>query len=98
MTKLISADQFRTELRADRTPSGGVYRVSADALIPVEGAERTLRFCFSDNSVDRMGDTIDAAGWDLTDFNRNPVALWAHDSSAPPIGGAVSVRPGPFLV
>lgn len=91
MTKLISADQFRTELRADRTPSGGVYRVSTEALVSVEGAERTLRFCFSDNSVDRMGDTIDAAGWDLTDFNRNPVALWAHDSSAPPIGGARNV-------
>jgi HK97 family phage prohead protease len=91
MTTLISADQFRKELRARRPPSGGVYRVSTEGLVPVDGAERTLRFCFSDNSVDRMGDTIDAAGWDLTDFNRNPVALWAHDSSAPPIGGARNV-------
>jgi HK97 family phage prohead protease len=38
-----------------------------------------------------MNDTIVAAGWDLTDFLANPVALWAHDSSAPPIGGARNV-------
>ncbi len=88
MTKLISADQFRKELRANRTPTDGVYRVNTEGPVPVDGAERTLRFCFSDDSVDRMGDTIDAAGWDLTDFTRNPVALWAHDSAAPPIGGA----------
>ena len=68
-----------------------MYRVSVAQPLPVDGAERTLRFCFSDNSVDRMNDTIAAAGWDLTDFLANPVALWAHDSSAPPIGGARNV-------
>ena len=88
---LISADQFRTELRAKRQPAGGVYRVSTEPPVPVEGVERTLRFVFSDDSVDRMGDTIDAAGWDISDFERNPVALWAHDSSQPPIGGARNV-------
>ena len=91
MTALMSADQFRGELRANRKPVGGVYRVSVAQPLPVAGAERTLRFCFSDGSVDRMNDTIAAAGWDLTDFQANPVALWAHDSSAPPIGGARNV-------
>ena len=91
MTTLISVDQFRRELRAKRTPTGGVFRVSVEPPFPVEGADRTLRFCFSDESVDRMGDTIKAAGWELADFERNPVALWAHDSSAPPIGGARNV-------
>ena len=91
MTALMSADQFRGELRAKRKPVGGVYRVSVAQPLPVAGAERTLRFCFSDGSVDRMNDTIAAAGWDLTDFQANPVALWAHDSSAPPIGGARNV-------
>ena len=91
MTALMSADQFRGELRAKRKPAGGVYRVSVAQPLPVDGAERTLRFCFSDDSVDRMGDTIAAAGWDTADFMANPVALWAHDSSAPPIGGARNV-------
>jgi HK97 family phage prohead protease len=91
MTVLMSADQFRGELRAKHKPVGGVYRVSLAPPAPVIGAERTLRFCFSDESVDRMGDTIAAAGWDIADFQANPVALWAHDSSAPPIGGARNV-------
>jgi len=91
MTLLMSADQFRGELRAHRKPTGGVFRVNVAPPLPVDGAERTLRFCFSDNSVDRMNDTIAAAGWDISDFLANPVALWAHDSSAPPIGGARNV-------
>jgi HK97 family phage prohead protease len=78
-------------LRAKRAPSGGVYRVSTAAPVPVDGADRTLRFVFSDGSVDRMGDTIDAAGWDIADFQRNLVALWAHDSSQPPVGRAANV-------
>jgi len=86
--KFIDTDAFRAELRAKRTPDGGVFRVSAEPSISVEGKERTERFCFSDGSVDRMGDTIDPNGWDTVDFLNNPVALWAHDSSAPPIGGA----------
>jgi HK97 family phage prohead protease len=91
MTALMSADQFRGELRANRKPVGGVFRISVAPPLLVAGAERTLRFCFSDDTVDRMGDTIAAAGWDLADFLANPVALWAHDSSAPPIGGARNV-------
>jgi HK97 family phage prohead protease len=91
MTTLISVDQFREELRAKRTPTDAVFRVSIEPPVPVHDAARTLRFCFSDESVDRMGDTIRAAGWDIADFERNPVALWAHDSSAPPIGGARNV-------
>jgi HK97 family phage prohead protease len=91
MTTLISIDQFREELRAKRTPTDAVFRMSIEPPVPVNDTARTLRFCFSDESVDRMGDTIRAAGWDIADFERNPVALWAHDSSAPPIGGARNV-------
>jgi HK97 family phage prohead protease len=91
MTKLISVEQFRKEVRAKRDPSGAVFRVSAITPKALDDGSRTIRFCFSDGNVDRMGDTIDPAGWDLTDFNRNPVALWAHDSSAPPIGRASNV-------
>jgi len=88
---LITIDQFRKEVREGRKPSAGVFRVSTEAPLDVEGAARTKRFCFSDNAIDRMGDTIDADGWELADFNRNPVALWAHDSSQPPIGRASNV-------
>jgi HK97 family phage prohead protease len=50
-----------------------------------------VRFCLSDSSVDRMGDTISAAGWHLAPYKSNPVVLWSHMSSAPPIGRMVNV-------
>jgi hypothetical protein len=28
-----------------------------------------------------MGDTIEQSGWDLNAYQRNPVVLWAHDST-----------------
>lgn len=88
---LITVDDFRKEVRAKRSPSGGVFRVSTYEPKALADGSRTIRFCFSDGSVDRMGDTIDPSGWDLTDFNRNPVSLWAHDASQPPIGRASNV-------
>jgi HK97 family phage prohead protease len=90
MSGLISVEQFRRELRAKRIPAGGVFRINVEPPALTD-QERTLRFCYSDESVDRMGDTIRAAGWDISDYVRNPVALWAHDSSAPPIGNGKNV-------
>jgi HK97 family phage prohead protease len=87
---LITVDQLRFELKAGRRPGGGVFRIATEDPVADKGS-RKIRFCFSDGSVDRMGDTIDPNGWDIRDFNANPVALWAHDSSQPPIGRAGNV-------
>jgi hypothetical protein len=91
--RLITIEEFRAAAR-DKRPHGadGVFRVNT-RIKPraVEDESRTLRFCFSDGSIDRMGDTIAVDGWELADFTANPVALWAHDSSSPPIGRASNV-------
>lgn len=42
-----------------------------------------MEFCLSDETVDRMGDVIMAAGWNLENFKRNPVALFNHRSDFP---------------
>ena len=94
--RLLSQRDFhkRARLGIDRlkdVPSVGVYRFQVAEPKAVAGKERTVRFCFSDSSVDRMQDTIDAKGWDLHAFNKNPVALWAHDSSSLPVGRASNV-------
>lgn len=47
---------------------------------------RTFHFVASDETVDRYGDIIRAAGWDLTNYARNPVMLFGHQSRQPPIG------------
>jgi HK97 family phage major capsid protein/HK97 family phage prohead protease len=48
-------------------------------------------FVMSDESVDRMGDVIEQAGWKLNNFTANPIALFGHDSSFP-IGNWKNVR------
>lgn len=47
----------------------------------------------SSNVLDRMGDVIDQAGWDLKNFMKNPVILWGHNvrEERPPIGKALKV-------
>jgi HK97 family phage prohead protease/HK97 family phage major capsid protein len=37
-----------------------------------------LEFVLSDETPDRMGDVIVAAGWDLSNFRKNPIALFNH--------------------
>jgi HK97 family phage prohead protease len=62
---------------------------------PVAATEdRTFTFVFSDESVDRYGDVILARGWDLANFNANPIALFAHDAGTVEnvIGCAKNVR------
>jgi HK97 family phage prohead protease len=47
-----------------------------------QSADDPFSFVLSDESVDRMGDVIRADGWSLTEFKKNPVALFSHDHSA----------------
>lgn len=42
-----------------------------------------LDFVISDGSLDRHGTRINPKGWDFSNFNRNPIALFAHDSDYP---------------
>ncbi len=58
-----------------------------------------MTFVISNEEVDRHGDVIMAAGWQLESYRNNPVFLWAHDYARPVIGRASSVwrDPGRLL-
>ena len=63
-------------------------------LVTVEVKElgdRQLEIAGSTEDVDRMGDIIKTSGWKLGPFKKNPVFMWAHDYSQPPIGRALKV-------
>ena len=63
-------------------------------LIPVEVKElgnRQLEIAGSTEDEDRMHDVIKASGWKLGPFKKNPVFMWGHDYSQPPIGRALKV-------
>jgi HK97 family phage prohead protease len=89
--KFLDIDDLRFALRQGRAAEP-VSRITAGRPRAYDDGTRRIRYCFSDGSVDRMGDTINPNGWDISAFMRNPVALWAHDSSQPPIGRAMNVR------
>lgn len=89
--KLLDTDQFREAVKDGNQPDAIVYRFATAEPQNVDGAVRTKRFVFSDATVDHAGDSIDPKGWDLSVFNKNPVALWSHDSFSPPIGRAANV-------
>ena len=66
----------------------------APSATPSTAADRTFTFVFSNADVDRYGDKIDPAGWDLTNYRTNPVVLFGHDAGAVAnvVGRAKNVR------
>ena len=44
--------------------------------------ENTYRFVASDETIDRYRTVIKANGWNLNDFNNNPIALYNHNSGS----------------
>lgn len=69
-----------------------------DAVEKVEGEDkagmssaRVRRFVISTAGVDRDNDTIAAGGWQLDNYRKNPVVLWAHDYTCLPVAKAIQV-------
>lgn len=54
--------------------------------------EKVFKFRATTALEDRQGEVVAADGWLLDDFRKNPVFLWAHDYSRPPIGKVVAVE------
>ncbi len=53
--------------------------------------ERSYEFTASTSTIDRDGEVIEAKGWDLKNFKKNPVIMYAHDYRSLPIGKAPKV-------
>lgn len=45
-----------------------------------------IDFVLSTGDIDRDYDTINPSGWHLEQYRKNPVVLWAHEATRPPIG------------
>jgi HK97 family phage prohead protease len=89
-----SIDAFRAAGKdAGKVEGDAAVRASFDTEIKASEDEgsRSVTFTISTESVDRMGDTIDQAGWQLDAYRKNPVVLWAHDSSSLPVAKAPKI-------
>lgn len=93
-----SIEEFRQAAKAaqeaDKPLGDSKVRVSFDTEVKADEGEdgekdsRKLKFTISTDSVDRYGDTVAVDGWDLKAYKKNPVVLWAHNSSILPVGKA----------
>lgn len=52
----------------------------------------SFKFIISTADVDRQGESVDQAGWDLSFYKSNPIVLWGHDYSSLPIGVTTSIE------
>ena len=67
-----------------------IYKVLEDCEVKKLG-DRSYEFTASTSTQDRDGEVIEAAGWDLKNFKKNPVIMYAHDYRSLPIGKATKV-------
>jgi hypothetical protein len=89
-------DDFSKWLAAQSAGGAGqrdvkVRTVGASVARAAAPDSRVISFQFSDQTVARDGHTIATDGWDLGNFLANPVFLWCHESSNPPVGKVVSI-------
>lgn len=57
----------------------------------IDEAKYTLRAIFSTGDVDRQGEIVDQKSWKMDDYLKNPVLLFGHDHSQPPVGKIVGL-------
>jgi HK97 family phage prohead protease len=91
---IVDISEFRARIGRGHKPGVGVRLLGPGPELDAATEDRVVSFVFSDDSVDRYGDRIEARGWQLDNFNANPVALFGHDSGSVEnvIGRASNVR------
>ena len=58
----------------------------------IDSEKGTTRFVVSTSIEARDGHIVDQSSWNLEPYKRNPVVLWAHDYSLPPIGRSEEIE------
>lgn len=91
-TEVVAIKSDLEHMRIRYVP-GAMGRATRAAKKDGEDNSRSVDHVASDETPDRMGDIIRVAGWDLTDFKKNPMLLWMHDHEHP-IGRVLSAKKG----
>jgi hypothetical protein len=90
----VNLDQFRKMAR-DNDPAtrDAIILQPRTPTIRTLGSKesRLIEFVITDETVDRYSDVVHIDGWDTSDFENNPVVLWAHSHVDPPVAKAISL-------
>lgn len=82
LDEIFSKRQFSVR----KTDGGDALTKIYKAPATFDADNRTADFVMTAEVADRYGDIVVAKGGDLKEFEKNPVALWAHNSRDFPIG------------
>lgn len=58
----------------------------------VDSGKKTVTAYVSTYEWDRTNEKFAPGAWDLENYKKNPIVLWGHDGSNPPIGRAIDIR------
>lgn len=96
--RYLNSDSFREMVRGVKDPAAiDTKKLAVLMALPTEvksigGKDsRLIEFIITSDRVDREQDVLNPDGWDMEDYLKNPVVLWAHDHSSMPIGNARSL-------
>jgi hypothetical protein len=65
---------------------GRLLKVASTAPSTWNAGQRSARFVMTSEATDRYGDVVKMDGMDTTEFMKNPIAFFAHNSGSWPIG------------
>lgn len=100
----IQVDKLRNEdprpgelaiLEGAVSPTKQLIRATFNSTIlpkSIDRSKRRVTAIISSDIIDRAGDVIRVEGWEFGNFRKNPVVMFGHDYSTPPIGRAVSLE------
>lgn len=85
----ISSTEFKQLARKGRPKGVGLRKAfnTTTETMP----DRCVKFIISTDAVDRQMDRVMQDGWILDNYLRNPVVLFGHDDSEPPVGKCISI-------
>lgn len=78
-----------------KTPDGGDLMAMVTTSEMEKGPSelpRSFWMVASNQTIDRDGDVIMVKGWDLKNYKKNPVGLWMHQYTLPPIFRAADME------
>lgn len=95
--KSLSDKEFKSRFEQGEEVENAKLRkqFACDEIKAIDREARTIDFVISTEDPDRMDDVIKVNGWELDSYKKNPVVLFAHDNSEPPVAKAndITIRP-----
>jgi hypothetical protein len=91
----MKIDKFRQALKDGAAPADVKLRKQFAATVKAdgEGDDAPILFTITTSAPDRMGDVVEPKGGRVDNYTKNPVVLWAHDASQPPVAKSVEIIP-----